>query len=64
MPSENDVEAVIALASWCRSLDEFVAKIAEQSASRRQTPENALRAGSRQATRLQQLPPPVGSYSY
>jgi DNA helicase-2/ATP-dependent DNA helicase PcrA len=36
------VEAVIALASWCRSLDEFVAKIAEQSASLRQAPENAV----------------------
>jgi DNA helicase II / ATP-dependent DNA helicase PcrA len=36
------VEAVIALASWCRSLDELVAKIAEQSASLRQAPENAV----------------------
>jgi DNA helicase-2/ATP-dependent DNA helicase PcrA len=36
------VEAVIALASWCRSLDEFVAKIAGQSASLRQAPENAV----------------------
>ncbi len=36
------VEAVLALASWCRSLDELVAKIAEQSASLRQAPENAV----------------------
>jgi DNA helicase-2/ATP-dependent DNA helicase PcrA len=36
------VEAVIALASSCRSLDELVAKIAEQSASLRQAPENAV----------------------
>lgn len=36
------VEAVIALASSCRSLDGFVAKIAEQSASLRQAPENAV----------------------
>jgi DNA helicase-2/ATP-dependent DNA helicase PcrA len=36
------VEAVIALASSCRSLDELVARIAEQSASLRQTPEKAV----------------------
>jgi DNA helicase-2/ATP-dependent DNA helicase PcrA len=36
------VEAVIALASSCQSLDGFVAKIAEQSASLRQAPENAV----------------------
>jgi DNA helicase-2/ATP-dependent DNA helicase PcrA len=36
------VEAVIALASSCHSLDTFVAKIAEQSASLRQAPENAV----------------------
>jgi len=36
------VEAVVALASSCRSLDELVAKIAEQSASLRQAPENAV----------------------
>jgi len=36
------VEAVIALASSYRSLDGFVAKIAEQSASLRQAPENAV----------------------
>jgi ATP-dependent DNA helicase UvrD/PcrA len=36
------VEAVIALASSCRSLDGLVAKIAEQSASLRQAPENAV----------------------
>jgi DNA helicase-2/ATP-dependent DNA helicase PcrA len=36
------VEAVIGLASACRSLDELVAKIAEQSASLRQAPENAV----------------------
>jgi DNA helicase-2/ATP-dependent DNA helicase PcrA len=36
------VEAVIALASSCRSLDGLVAKISEQSASLRQAPENAV----------------------
>jgi DNA helicase-2/ATP-dependent DNA helicase PcrA len=36
------VEAVIALASSCQSLDGLVAKIAEQSASLRQAPENAV----------------------
>jgi DNA helicase-2/ATP-dependent DNA helicase PcrA len=36
------VEAVIALASSCPSLDGFVAKIAEQSASLRHAPENAV----------------------
>jgi DNA helicase-2/ATP-dependent DNA helicase PcrA len=36
------VEAVIALALVCRSLDELLAKIAEQSASLRQAPENAV----------------------
>jgi DNA helicase-2/ATP-dependent DNA helicase PcrA len=36
------VEAAIALASSCRSLDGLVAKIAEQSASLRQAPENAV----------------------
>ena len=36
------VEAVLALASSCRSLDEFVANIAEQSASLRKAPENAV----------------------
>jgi DNA helicase-2/ATP-dependent DNA helicase PcrA len=36
------VEAVIALACACRSLDALVAKIAEQSASLRQAPENAV----------------------
>jgi DNA helicase II / ATP-dependent DNA helicase PcrA len=36
------VDAVIALASSCRSLDGLVAKIAEQSASLRQAPENAV----------------------
>ena len=36
------VEAVIGLASSCRSLDELVAKIAEQSASLRQAPESAV----------------------
>jgi DNA helicase II / ATP-dependent DNA helicase PcrA len=36
------VEAVIALASSCRSLDGLVAKIGEQSASLRQAPENAV----------------------
>src|SRR5215471_6332562 len=36
------VDAVITLASSCRSLDELVAKIAEQSASLRQAPENAV----------------------
>ncbi len=36
------VEAVIALASSCQSLDGLVAKVAEQSASLRQAPENAV----------------------
>lgn len=36
------VEAVVGLASTCRSLDELVAKIAEQSASLRQAPGNAV----------------------
>jgi DNA helicase II / ATP-dependent DNA helicase PcrA len=36
------VEAVIALALACRSLDELLAKIAEQSASLRKAPENAV----------------------
>jgi DNA helicase-2/ATP-dependent DNA helicase PcrA len=36
------VEAVMALASSCKSLDELVAKIAEQSASLRQAPANAV----------------------
>jgi DNA helicase II / ATP-dependent DNA helicase PcrA len=36
------VEAVLALASSCRSLDELVAKIAEQSASLRRAPQNAV----------------------
>jgi DNA helicase-2/ATP-dependent DNA helicase PcrA len=36
------VEAVIALASACQSLDGLVAKIAEQSASLRQAPDNAV----------------------
>ncbi len=36
------VEAVIALASSCRSLDGLVARIAEQSASLRQAPEKAV----------------------
>jgi DNA helicase-2/ATP-dependent DNA helicase PcrA len=36
------VDAVLALASSCRSLDELVAKIAEQSASLRQAPQNAV----------------------
>jgi DNA helicase-2/ATP-dependent DNA helicase PcrA len=36
------VEAVIALALVCRSLDELLAKIAGQSASLRQAPENAV----------------------
>jgi DNA helicase-2/ATP-dependent DNA helicase PcrA len=36
------VDAVIALASSCRSLDALVAKIAQQSASLQQAPENAV----------------------
>ena len=36
------VEAVLALASSCRSLDELVARIAEQSASLRRAPQNAV----------------------
>jgi ATP-dependent DNA helicase UvrD/PcrA len=36
------VEAVIAVASSCRSLEEFEAKIAEQSASHRHAPQNAV----------------------
>jgi len=36
------IEAVIALASSCQSLDGLVARVAEQSASLRQAPENAV----------------------
>ena len=36
------VEAVVALASSCRSLEELEAKIAEQSAALRKPPENAV----------------------
>jgi DNA helicase-2/ATP-dependent DNA helicase PcrA len=36
------VDAVIALASSCRSVDDLVAKIAQQSASVQQAPENAV----------------------
>jgi ATP-dependent DNA helicase UvrD/PcrA len=36
------VEAAIAVASSCRSLEEFEAKIAEQSASHRHAPQNAV----------------------
>jgi DNA helicase-2/ATP-dependent DNA helicase PcrA len=36
------VEAAITVASSCRSLEEFEAKIAEQSASHRHAPQNAV----------------------
>jgi DNA helicase-2/ATP-dependent DNA helicase PcrA len=36
------VDAVVALASACRSLDELTAKIAEQSGAQRKPPENAV----------------------